>query len=120
VEWYIEQGIKDPVDGIMEVLLNVWDPAEPDRFINLATTHKLLLTFEEEVLWKTICSWRIFWDEAAFTAKDFTKEHLKPYAYRKYWPEINKMAKGQLSDREITDIELEIENLELNSGIKEP
>ena len=62
IEWAVSRAISDAVDGLVEqrggrtvdILSEVWDPEEADRFVRLAQAYPALLRFEEDRLWKAI------------------------------------------------------------------
>ena len=78
-----------------ELLLHVWDPREPDRFLNLAMTAPGLLTEEEELLWRLI-------QESSLHRKgEPDRERL-----REHWPAVQRAAsRGAASLDSIVDKE---------------
>jgi len=66
IEMLINQAMKDHDSGLFvpikgkkgtkhrSILDDTWDPDEADRFVNIASKHPQLLTYDEEKAWKDI------------------------------------------------------------------
>jgi len=70
IEWAVEEAVKRvQLDDrtAYDVLGHIWDVYEADRFIKLAHQFPLLLTHDEELLWKLIRELQFAW---------YTKEGL--------------------------------------------
>ena len=73
IEWALSRAIEDKENGLFgppsndpsgkpqNLLDEVWDPDESDRFVKLALREPRLLRFEEEQLWKAIRENSEFW-----------------------------------------------------------
>jgi hypothetical protein len=64
-----------------DLLLHVWDPREPDRFVNLAMAAPGLLTEEEEFLW------RLIQESPLWRKGEPDRERL-----RQHWPAVQRAA----------------------------
>lgn len=68
-EWLFVEGMRSQsltsLQGnprlVAHVLEELWDPYEADRLVKLALKYPLLLTYEEDLLWKVIKEIRAFW-----------------------------------------------------------
>jgi hypothetical protein len=113
IEWSIEQALKQVViregeyNSVFtadDVLEEVWDVDEPDRFANLALSFPELLSHEEQVLWKMIRECGYLW-RGKYVKRDDTEEwtwqtnhtSLIYEQLRESWDTIKRVANGELS-----------------------
>lgn len=116
IEWAIEKALKEVMvceseeehltRSIDDVLREVWDVDEPDRFAKLALECPELLSHEEQVLWKLIRECGHLWEGKNIQGNDkeewvwrVTPEGLIFKRLRKHWDELKKVASGELSPR---------------------
>lgn len=101
VEWALTRALEDEKEGLtkyvnvgdaefnhyINILQEVWDPWEADRFVNLAMCCPELLSYEEELVWKVIKETKVFWPSS----------DNKPYfeLIRANWDAIQKRAGGE-------------------------
>jgi len=76
----------------------IWDVDEADRFVKLALRYPELLTFEEQVLWKTICQYDYYWDNQ----KERKLENAHWPRLRGDWENLKLVARGDLSASELS------------------
>lgn len=75
----------------------IWDVDEPDRFVKLAINYPELLTYEEQVLWKTLCSYDWYWDDTA--SRTLEKAHW--VRIRGDWATLKQVAQGVSPETEL-------------------
>ncbi len=105
-EWALSRILDDPESGLIvnqngfsyNLMDEIWDPFEPDRFINLAFKQQHLLSYEEEVLWKLIRENGALW-EGEFNKKgkyvwQCEPDSLRIEALREHWDTFNLVASG--------------------------
>jgi predicted transcriptional regulator len=119
IEWAIEHALEmvvireaeDQYQGSVtaqDVLAQVWDVDEPDRFAKLAIRFPELLSHEEQVLWKLIreCGalWRGHWkqqgDREYFTWES-SENYLDFEQLREHWDRFIQIANGDLSPNKL-------------------
>lgn len=110
IEWALERQVAESeiYEGhyqcdnnrkfIGDVALNIWDVDEVDRFHILVARFPLLLTHDEQVLWKTIqsCAW--LWGESDIEPHKRTPlqqmKILRVDRLKQIWPLIKEVAAG--------------------------
>lgn len=138
IEWLIDQALQDEDGCLMRnrckglilrqptnLLDEVWDPDESERFVRLAIFAPQLLTYEEESLWKELKSnyemwfknadWREVQKEVQHQKDNtddpnFDEVHntwilisdaFKFKFLKEVWPECKEYLNGQLMDKEL-------------------
>lgn len=103
IEWAIERTLQETILVVDyfgmdlkadEVLAEVWDVDEPDRFAKLASKHPQLLIHEEQVLWKVIRECDALWIPDLKGKK--AEPELNYQLLRENWDVLNRVAQGDL------------------------
>ena len=117
IEWAIEEALqrvtirdedsnqhRDQPTTANDVLTQVWDVYETDRFAKLAINFPELLSHEEQMLWKLIreCGalWRGNWKnrgDRAISTWDAYERNLNYELLRQHWETFQKVADGEWS-----------------------
>jgi hypothetical protein len=113
VEWALTKALEDEREGLIKhtqggedinILHQVWDPEESDRFVNLAMCCPELLSYEEELVWKVITSHIV--DVGEFGCEEGVKYFFEYEGYnvprysviRENWEKIHQAAAGESVD----------------------
>jgi len=112
---FIERAIQDAVartpirpneETLWSLAGEVWDVDEADRFVKLALQYPELLTYDEQVLWKTVCGYEWYW--SAFPSNsllapppELTIENAQWRRLRADWEKLKLVAKGELDEWEL-------------------
>ncbi|MBF0187985.1 MAG: hypothetical protein HQL50_08660 [Magnetococcales bacterium] len=88
----------------MEAVEDIWDVDEPDRIANLALRFPELLTHEEQILWKMICTngavWRGWYQDYNHGNTEWRwkidNESLDRVFLREHWDTFKQVANGTL------------------------
>jgi len=104
IEWAIEESLRtvhfDNDKSIADESRRLWDVDEPDRFAMLALSYDQLLTHEEQVLWKLICSngflWRGGYDLQGEWGWEIKGRSLMFDRLRDNWHVFVQVAKGEI------------------------
>ena len=118
IEWAVDQAVrqeklfpeKSSSLTIHDATERIWDVEDSERFVNLANHHPHLLTHEEEVLWKLIKTMSFLWlspESLASDEKEWEKKlnKLDFIRLRGVWKDLNKAARGEISDKDIPLVE---------------
>jgi len=129
VEWAIERAASEEVvktyepgvegESALQVISDIWDVEEADRFIRFANVCPELLNFDEERLWKLIKSHPYFFKkvERKFDTRPHLNWSTKTYniwfkRVRDHWDALNRIVAGEESEDaipEIPDVEIQEE-----------
>jgi hypothetical protein len=100
IEWGVGEAIKlvdlDESETAYSAISNIWDVDEADRFAKMAHHYPLLLTHEEEVLWKVVLTTPSFWSGPENNLKNLKMDYFKTC-----FPEIKKFSRGEITDQEM-------------------
>jgi len=112
IEWSIEQSIGsthlEEADSwgnhptITEEANALWDVDEPDRFVKLALRHLNYLTFDQQKLWKLICSEEYLWKGLTNKVTGKWKYEIAEKSYcfergRECWATLVAVSNGEMS-----------------------
>ena len=108
IEWAVEEAVtrihvKENVN-INEVMNQVWDVEDADRFVKLALNFPELLTYEEERLWKVITEYRPFWQGdygGEYGGINLESAHFE--VIRNNWETLQKIIAGEASPNDLID-----------------
>jgi hypothetical protein len=107
IEWAIQASLaqvkfsdtKDGTRSVADESENLWDVDEADRFVKLAFHHPNLMTYEEQVLWKTIQKTSYLWNERINNEGDFDwkveETNLDKNLLRNDWGYFVAITKGE-------------------------
>lgn len=120
VEWAVETvldevsvpgtgGYNAEPSSIEDLASSLWDVDEADRLANLALYAPILLTHEEQVLWKVICNyihvWRGGWRSINESEEEWTYD-IDPQSLirdrlRDTYEQIKRVAQGEMSPSQL-------------------
>ncbi len=105
MEWALSKALNDTNEGLFmdghNLLERLWEPDEPARLIRLAYDWHQLMTYEEEIIWKTICENAWYWTgetnygEFIWDARD--EANLNTQRVRDDWEILKKIPEEQAS-----------------------
>lgn len=130
IEWAIDKALRQPEDGLWFTYLipgdderepfeeerflleQVWDPEEADRLVKLAIFYPSLLSYEEEMVWKLICSESIFWsgsyvfdtDSLAYDQWRRVKKTLQFEYVRDFLSDLKAIVTGEGDEERMNEI----------------
>ncbi len=115
IEWAVEDAItKVQITeniNIADLMIQVWDVEDADRFVKLALNFPELLTYEEEKLWKVITDFKPFW-QGEYGAEKYggINEASADWAnLRRYWEILQKIAAGEANTSALKEAPFAIE-----------
>jgi hypothetical protein len=80
---------------ITEVAAILWDVIEADRFARLAFRYPDLLTYSEQMCWKSICENESFWKDRPDEARDRIEANLILPRLREKWHLFDAVIRGE-------------------------
>ena len=107
VEWAIEQALKstyidDPIDfnnqgvTVVDASSKLWHLDESDRLVGLALNYPELMTYDEQLIWRVICTYTTYdktlKDRDGFMRKDGDDIDYDWPLVRSCWAEIKEFA----------------------------
>ena len=111
IEWVVEEAISRieiaENSTISNVLNQVWDVEEADRFVKLALKFPDLLTYEEERLWKVLTDFEPFWKGkhgAEFPFVLHNEEHAYWDLIRFNWKTLQKIVEGEADTKDLSEV----------------
>ena len=117
VEWAVEEAVNKinvahlsddvPPETAFDVMSRVWDVDEADRFAKLAMSFPMLLTHDEDKLWKLICECGYFWKGAYNKRKWSWTVSMKSLVFdrlRERWWLLNKIVNGEADKSDLPKI----------------
>lgn len=113
IEWAVQEAVSQVVldyqtkEKISAVVEKVWDVDGADRFVKLASKYPDLLTFEEEKLWKAICTlplWVLESDEKRGLDIKSEPEKFNLVVLRRAFGDYKAFAKGEYPETEFIDL----------------
>jgi hypothetical protein len=102
VEQYLSQvRLREGNVDVNQLAVVLWDPVEGDRFVKLALRFPELLSFEEQLLWKTICECDALWRCPVEQRRDLgpreAEQALDFPALRAHWEALKLVATGDMA-----------------------
>ncbi len=101
IEWAVGEAIAkvklDENNNINDVMNQVWDVEDSDRFVKLALNFPELLTYDEEKLWKIITEYEPFWrgEVAGGEYGGINSDSISLGVLRNNWETLQKIIVGE-------------------------
>ena len=108
IEWAIEMGLNNTNlsqnshdhSTIWDQSSGLWDVDEAERFAKLAFIAPELMTYDEQILWKTICATGHIWKGRHDNDGDWqwnfsNSQNLILDRLRMYWEDLKKVSSGE-------------------------
>jgi hypothetical protein len=113
VEWAIEQALaqvrlrkkdgQETGNTVADAVSDLWALDESDRLINLALNYPELMSYDEQLIWRTICTHSVF-NSALGCASNFKqKDFIERYLIRKCWAELKGYSLNDGTTKEALD-----------------
>lgn len=101
---YIEHCLAEAIDreqyegrAVNDVMAEIWDVDETERFINLCLALPNVLTYEEEVLWKLIRENGYFWEKPVNGSLSMNnKKSVRMQRVKDYWQILLNVSKNNI------------------------
>jgi len=106
IEWAIGEAVNrveiTDSENVNDIVAQVWDVEEADRFIKLALNFPEFLSFDEERLWKIIKNCKNFWLSTPPRGSSSIDETSIAYPMlRSYWETLQMVIAGEATEEDL-------------------